>query len=67
MLKSAALGGEYEGLVTDIGLFYVNMTTPRGAVALPNAGVLAAAIGPGVKSPPDQTEEEEEKADAAGG
>ena len=67
VLKSAALGGEYEGLVTDIGLFYVNMTTPRGAVALPNAGVLAAAIGPGVKSPPDQTEDEEEKADAAGG
>jgi small-conductance mechanosensitive channel len=64
-LKSAPLGGEYEGLVTDVGLFYVTMSTTRGQVALPNAGVLAAAIGPGTKSEPDV--EEEEAADAAEG
>ena len=63
-LKSAPLG-EYHGLVTDIGLFYVNMTTERGPVALPNAGVLAAAVGPGARSPEEdegKSDEEEEKA-----
>ena len=67
-LKSAPLGGVYEGLVTDIGMFYVNMTTPRGPVALPNAGVLAAAIGPGVKAPPEEEPngKKQEGNDAAG-
>ncbi len=50
ILKSGALGGEYEGIVTDMGLFYVNMQTDRGPVALPNAGVLASAVGPGARS-----------------
>lgn len=64
-LKSSPLGGEYEGVVTDIGLFYVQMSTARGHVALPNAGVLAAAVGPGVKSSPeDQADEQEEAARA---
>lgn len=62
-LKAAALGGEYEGVVTDIGLFYVQMSTARGHVALPNAGVLAAAVGPGVKSPPeDEPDKQDEEA-----
>jgi small-conductance mechanosensitive channel len=64
-LKSGALGGEYEGIVTDVSLFYVTMTTDRGQVALPNAGVLAAAIGPGVKTPPEDEPTEEEQAAAA--
>lgn len=64
--------GEYSGYVTDLTLFYVHMSTERGPVALPNAGVLAAAIGPGVKTPPSEEEETEEQrredqADAAGG
>lgn len=50
VLKSGPLGGEYEGLVTDMGLFYVRLETPTGPVALPNAGVLAAAVGPGVRA-----------------
>ncbi|HVF53727.1 MAG TPA: mechanosensitive ion channel family protein [Actinomycetota bacterium] len=55
LLKSGALGGEYEGTITDMGLFYVNMVTARGQVALPNAGVLSSAVGPGARSvdPPD--------------
>lgn len=42
--------GEYEGTVTSIGLFYVDVVTKRGPVALPNAGVLASAVGPGARS-----------------
>lgn len=57
VLKSGPLGGEYEGLVTDMGLFYVRMETTRGPVQLPNAGVLASAVGPGARSDDDDEEE----------
>lgn len=50
VLRSSPLGGEYEGTVTDMSLFYVRMLTSRGPVVLPNAGVLAAAVGPGARS-----------------
>jgi small-conductance mechanosensitive channel len=50
VLKSGPLGGEFEGLVTDMGLFYVRLQTKTGPAALPNAGVLASAIGPGVRA-----------------
>ena len=50
ILKSGALGGEYEGVVTDMGIFYVKLETRTGPVALPNAAVLAAAVGPGVRA-----------------
>jgi small-conductance mechanosensitive channel len=56
VLKSGPLGGEYEGVVTDMGLFYVRLETRTGPVALPNAGVLASAVGPGVRA----TEEEDD-------
>ena len=65
VLKSAPLGGEYEGLIVEMSMFYVHMQTPRGPVALPNAGVLAAAVGPGARSA-TQTEEEEEEGAQAG-
>jgi small-conductance mechanosensitive channel len=42
--------GEYEGTVTDMTLFYVHITTERGPVMLPNAGVLASAVGPGARA-----------------
>ena len=59
VLRSGPLGGEYEGTVTEIGLFYVDLGTERGPVALPNAGVLAAAIGPGARSaPPPEADED---------
>ena len=61
VLKSGPLGGEYEGLVTDMGLFYVKLQTTTGPVALPNSGVLASAIGPGVRA----AEEEPAEQDAA--
>ena len=50
VLRSSPLGGEYEGTITDMSLFYVRMLTKRGPVVLPNAGVLAAAVGPGARS-----------------
>lgn len=51
VLRSGPLGGEYEGVVTDMGMFYVDMVTDNGPVKLPNAGVLASAIGPGARAP----------------
>jgi small-conductance mechanosensitive channel len=49
VLKSGSLG-EYSGRVTDMGLFYVDVLTEMGPVKLPNAGVLAGAVGPGARS-----------------
>lgn len=63
VLRSSPLGGEYEGTVTDMSLFYVRMLTKRGPVVLPNAGVLAAAVGPGARS----ADPEPEPDDATGG
>lgn len=45
-LKSGALGGVTEGLVTEIGITYLRMDTEDGSLNLPNSQVLAAAVGP---------------------
>lgn len=50
VLRSGPIGGEYEGRITDMTLFYVHMVTQQGVVALPNAAVLASAVGPGAKA-----------------
>ncbi len=60
VLKSGPLGGEYEGVVTEMTTFYVHLLTELGPVQLPNAGVLAAAIGPGARSPKDEEPPEEQ-------
>ncbi|MDQ3952011.1 MAG: mechanosensitive ion channel family protein [Actinomycetota bacterium] len=62
VLKSGALGGEYDGAVTEMTLFYVRMVTDRGPVALPNSGVLAAAVGPGARSADPEPEPDDEGA-----
>ena len=70
IMRSGPLGGEYEGLVTDMSLFYVKVETSQGSVLLPNAGVLAASIGPGARAPKDDEgpdEEDEHAAPSAGG
>src|SRR5918999_6549537 len=59
VLKSGPLGGEYEGVVSDMGLFYVKLQTSTGPVSLPNAGVLASAIGPGVRAAEERDEEDD--------
>lgn len=64
VMRAGALGGEFEGLVTDMTLFYVKLQTAQGPVALPNAAVLASAIGPGARAPKeDDKKEETEKED----
>jgi len=55
--------GEYEGNVTEMTLFYVHVTTDSGEVMLPNAAVLASAVGPGARAE-KQKEREEERAQA---
>ena len=69
VMRSSPLGGEYEGLVTDMSLFYVKLETKQGPVALPNAGVLAASIGPGARTPKEEDKEEkdEQASPASGG
>lgn len=52
VLKSVL--GEYEGIVTNIGLFYVSMQTGSGSVEIPNAVALASAVGPGARSRPPE-------------
>jgi small-conductance mechanosensitive channel len=64
--------GEYEGLVTNMGFFYVKIQTARGRVELPNAIALASAVGPGVRTEDagdeeDEKEEEEPEATSAHG
>jgi small conductance mechanosensitive channel len=60
VLRSGPLGGEYNGRVTDIGLFYVDLVTEFGPVKLPNAGVLAGSVGPGARQPKYEGEQDEE-------
>ncbi len=67
VLRSSPLGGEYEGTVTDMSLFYVRMLTKRGPVVLPNAGVLAAAVGPGARSTDPEPEPDDTPGPAEGG
>jgi small-conductance mechanosensitive channel len=63
VLRGSTLGGEYEGDVMEMSMFYVHLQTEIGPVALPNAGVLAAAIGPGARSvtPEDKENEDSEE------
>jgi small conductance mechanosensitive channel len=47
-LRSGALAGELNGRVTGMGLTYVALLTADGPLSVPNAQVLAAAVGPQV-------------------
>lgn len=67
VLRGGLLSGEYEGTVTDMSLFYVRMVTKRGPVVLPNAGVLAAAVGPGARSEDPEPEPDDDPGAAGGG
>jgi small-conductance mechanosensitive channel len=50
-IRSGALGGPFEGTITYAGLMYTIIDTDEGRVNLPNAGLLASAIGP-IPEPP---------------
>lgn len=43
-LRSGAMGGLIDGMVTEIGITYLRLETADGAMSLPNAQVLAAAV-----------------------
>ena len=45
-IRTGALGGPFEGTITYAGLMYTIIDTQEGRINLPNAGLLAAAIGP---------------------
>jgi small-conductance mechanosensitive channel len=52
-MRSGALGGTIEGVVTEISITYVTLDTDDGRVLLPNSQVIAAAVSQ-VHSPPSQ-------------
>lgn len=45
-VRSGAMGGIFDGLVTEIGITYVRLDTGDGVLALPNSQMLASAVGP---------------------
>jgi hypothetical protein len=45
-VRSGSLGGPFDGLVVGMDLLYTTIETEEGPVRLPNAGLLAAAVGP---------------------
>ena len=45
-VRSGALGGPIDGTVVGMDLLYTTLETEEGLVRLPNAGLLAAAVGP---------------------
>jgi small-conductance mechanosensitive channel len=61
--RAGALGGQMEGMVSDVGLTYVRLETDEGPALLPNAQALAAAVlavrpatvagAPSAPGPPD--------------
>ena len=45
-IRSSALGGELHGRVTGMGMTYVTLDMPDGALSIPNSSLLSAGIGP---------------------
>ncbi|WP_018348582.1 mechanosensitive ion channel domain-containing protein [Longispora albida] len=45
-LSSGALGGDFDGTVTEIGLAYVRLEAEQGTLAVPNSQVLNAVVSP---------------------
>ena len=45
-LRAGALGGQIQGVVTEIGITYIRLDTGDTVMNVPNSQVLAAAVGP---------------------
>lgn len=45
-VRTGSMGGPFEGVILSAGLIYTSIDTDEGVVSMPNAGLLAAAIGP---------------------
>jgi small-conductance mechanosensitive channel len=50
-LRAGAIGGQMDGVVTDIGITYVRLSTGGSVMSVPNSQVLACVVGP-VPAPP---------------
>ena len=61
-LQAGALGGELDGIVTDIGITYVRFDTNGSVMSIPNSQVLNAVIGPIPPEPEDPEPEDPEVA-----
>ena len=57
-IYSGALGGPHDGLVVGMDLLYTTVQTDAGAIRIPNAGLLASAVGP---RPPKNSASQPEK------
>ena len=62
-VRSGALGGTIEGTVTTVGLLYTTLQTVDGIVNIPNAGLLASAVGPLPAGAPAESGDSTEYAD----
>ena len=45
-MRAGALSGEIDGMVTEIGITYVRLSTGSGVISVPNSQVLNAVVGP---------------------
>ncbi len=52
-IRTGALGGPFDGVIITAGLMFTIVHTDEGPISLPNAGLLASAIGP---VPPPETD-----------
>ena len=57
-IRSGALGGEFDGTVTGMGLTYVALDTTSGPLQVPNSSILAAAVGPWTEAAADDADAE---------
>jgi small-conductance mechanosensitive channel len=64
-LQAGALGGELDGIVTDIGITYVRFDTDGSVMSIPNSQVLNAVVGP-IPPEPENPEPEDPEAAADG-
>jgi Mechanosensitive ion channel len=62
-LRAGALGGQIEGVVTDISITYVRLSSGGSVVSVPNSQVLNAVVGP----VPPRAEEDSTSAEASDG
>jgi small-conductance mechanosensitive channel len=65
-IRSGALGGPHEGLVTGVGLLYTTVRSAEGDINIPNSALLAAAVGPVADPSPDDPSPAGPSEDATG-
>jgi small-conductance mechanosensitive channel len=54
-LRAGVIGGQMDGVVTDIGITYVRLDTGGSIMSVPNSQVLACVVGPVPAPPPQET------------